>query len=103
MGDIPVTRVEMDQRLDDLTAWIEELHQLFLPVGTPNVRGSMSDSRRTSEYNYCPEREQVNLVEPKAIDEEEDTEVKDEYVGVEFVVEKCVKRLTLVLLNPFIT
>ncbi|XP_022883091.1 uncharacterized protein LOC111399831 [Olea europaea var. sylvestris] len=46
--------------------------------------------------NNCPERKQVNLVESEAVDKEKDTEVEDEYTGVEFAVEEGVEKLILV-------
>ncbi|CAA2984769.1 Hypothetical predicted protein [Olea europaea subsp. europaea] len=45
--------------------------------------------------NNCPERKQVNLVEPEAINKEKDTEVEDEYAEVEFAVVEGVERLIL--------
>ncbi|CAA2967258.1 Hypothetical predicted protein [Olea europaea subsp. europaea] len=118
MGDVPITRANLDatnRRIDDLTTQIEEIRQLLLRgaenngqneqrainndrVAEPVVRREDNRRRVVEDSELESEEEiKVNLVEPEAVDEEEDTEVEDKYAEIEFAVEEGVERLTLVL------
>ncbi|CAA2984114.1 Hypothetical predicted protein [Olea europaea subsp. europaea] len=111
MGDVPVTRADLDatsRRIDDLTTQIEEIRQLLLRSAKNNGQNEQwaINNERVAEPVVHRENNRRRVVEDseleseeeiEAVDEEEDTEVEDEYAGVEFAMEEGVEILTLVL------